>query len=60
MPSSRLPVAQLVIDVLPDGRVRMQSTRLGRPDASYAPFSDEKLGPEVAKLLVELRSNTHE
>lgn len=51
--------AQVVIDLLPDGRVRMTGTRLGQFNAAYAPFPDEKLGQEVVKLVAELRSNAH-
>ncbi len=52
-------VAQVVMDLLPDGHVRMTGTRLGQFNAAYTPFPDEKLGQEVVKLVAELRSNAH-
>lgn len=53
LPDKRL--AQCVIDVLPDGQVRLSSTCLGRFDSSYAPFNDQRAPQEVERLLGELR-----
>lgn len=48
-------LAQCVIDVLPDGRVRIRSTCMGRFDSSYAPLDDQRAPQEVQRLLGELR-----
>lgn len=49
------PLAHIAIDLLPDGRARIVGTCAGRPDASYAPLPDARLGAEVAALVAELR-----
>lgn len=49
------PLAQCVIDVLPDGKVRIRSTCMGRFDSSYAPLDDHRAPQEVQRLLGELR-----
>ena len=49
------PLAQCVIDVLPDGKVRIRSTCMGRFDSSYAPLDDQRAPQEVQRLLGELR-----
>ncbi|WP_312593956.1 hypothetical protein [Comamonas terrigena] len=51
----RSVTASITIEVLPDGRVRMESTCGGRPDSRYAPLADAVVPREVEKLLVELR-----
>ncbi len=48
-------LAHIAIDLLPDGRARVISTCAGRPDASYAPLPDARLGAEVQALVAELR-----
>lgn len=49
------PLAHIAVDLLPDGRVRITSTCMGKPDASYAPLADARLGSEVQALVAELR-----
>lgn len=51
----RPATASIAIEVLADGRVRMDSTCGGRPDSRYAPLADAVVPREVEKLLVELR-----
>lgn len=51
----RPAAAAIAIEVLPNGRVRMDSTCCGRPDSRYAPLADAMVPQEVEKLLVELR-----
>ncbi|MNV66288.1 hypothetical protein D3C71_1590340 [compost metagenome] len=46
--------AQVVLDLLPDGRVRMKATCSGQPDARYAAMAAERVPVEVAWLLSEL------
>ena len=48
-------LAHIAIDLLPDGRARIVSTCAGRPDASYSPLPDTRLGAEVVALVAELR-----
>lgn len=48
-------LAHISVDLLPDGRVRILSTCMGRPDASYAPLPDGRLPHEMERLLAELR-----
>lgn len=48
-------LATIKIDLLPDGRVRISSACLDRPDSSYAPLAEERAPAEVEKLLGELR-----
>lgn len=48
-------LAEIRVALLPDGRVRVSSTCLGRPDSSYAPQPQECAPAEVQKLLIELR-----
>ena len=48
-------LAEIRIALLPDGRVRVSSTCLGRPDSSYAPQPQDRAPAEVSKLLAELR-----
>lgn len=48
-------MGQVVIDFLPDDRVRMVSTCFGQPDCSYLSLADAKAGDEVAKLVQEMR-----
>jgi hypothetical protein len=50
-----VPLAQIVIAVLPDGTYRMSSTCWGRFDSSCIPLPDERAPAEVGKLLGELR-----
>lgn len=47
---------RITIDLLSDGRARIVSTCLGKPDSSYAPLSDERLPSEIGKLMAELRA----
>lgn len=49
------PLSQIVINVLPNGRVCLSSTCQGRFDSSYAPFHDQRAPQEVQRLLGELR-----
>ena len=49
-------LATIKIDLLPDGRVRISSVCMDRPDSSYAPLAEERAPAEVEKLLGELRS----
>lgn len=53
-------LAHISVDLLPDGRVRIFSTCMGRPDASYAPLADARLAHEVGRLLAELRARLSE
>ena len=46
---------RITLDVLPEGMVRITSTCMGRPDASYPPMTDGGIALEVQKLLDELR-----
>ena len=48
-------LATIKIDLLPDGRVRISSVCMDRPDSSYAPLAEERAPAEVEKLLGELR-----
>lgn len=48
-------IASVLIDLLPDGRARISSTCGGKPDASYVPMADARVGKEVDGLLAELR-----
>lgn len=50
-----VPAARITIDLLPDGRGRIFSACMGRPDASYVPVPDDRLPGEVCKLVSELR-----
>lgn len=49
------PLATVVLDLLPDGRIHISSTCCGKPDASYAPMADARVGKEVDVLVAELR-----
>lgn len=49
-------LAQIVVDVLPDGRVHITSTCAERFDSSYASMPDGRVPAEVRKLLMELRA----
>ena len=55
-----VPLAQIVIDVLPLGRVKIRSTCQGRFDSSYAPLDELHTPKEVQRLLVELRDRLGE
>ena len=48
-------VARIEITLRADGRVDMHSTFMGRQDAAYTPFAQERLPAEVGKLARELR-----
>ena len=48
-------VASIVIDLLPDGCVRISSLCGERPDSRYVPLGDDRVSGEVQKLLTELR-----
>lgn len=48
-------IAFIVINLLPDGRASISSTCGGKPDASYFPMADARVGKEVNGLLAELR-----
>ena len=48
--------AQVVLDLLPDGRVLITATCGGKPDARYAAMQAHRVPAEVGKLLAELRS----
>lgn len=48
-------LAIIKIDLLPDGRVRISSVCMEKPDSSYAPLPDKRAPAEVEKLLGELR-----
>ena len=50
-----LPLAQVVLDLQPGGLVRITSTCMGTPDASYAPMQDLRVAAEVETLVSELR-----
>lgn len=50
-----LPIAQVALDLLPGGLVRITSTCMGARDASYAPMQDLRVAAEVEKLVNELR-----
>ncbi|BDR09633.1 hypothetical protein CTR2_R29710 [Comamonas thiooxydans] len=54
-PGKALPIAQVALDLLPGGLVRITSTCKGAPDASYAPMQDLRVAAEVEKLVNELR-----
>lgn len=52
---SMQPLAQVVLTLLPQGRVRISSERLGAFDSIYPPMEDGKAAEEVNILLAELR-----
>lgn len=54
-PAKGVPAARITIDLQPDGRGRIVSTCMGRPDSSYVPVPDVRLPGEVCKLVAELR-----
>lgn len=47
--------AQVLLDLLPDGRVQITATCGGVPDSRYAPIASERVPVEVNRLLVELQ-----
>ncbi|MGP1692070.1 MAG: hypothetical protein ACTS6O_06150 [Giesbergeria sp.] len=48
-------LAQITIELLPVGRVRLSSTCMGLPDSSYMPLLQDRSPAEVSKLIAELR-----
>jgi len=55
MAEAEKSMGQVVINFLPDDRVRMVSTCFGQPDCSCPSLADAKVGDEVAKLVQEMR-----
>lgn len=54
-PGKARPIAQVALDLLPGGLVRITSTCMGERDASYAAMQDLRVAGEVEKLVNELR-----